>query len=311
MYHEGIVGTDGVTLTQGGSEFVQAINEMKLFRTYFRPDAPMPTELIRRKTAFLWNHENMWDLDIQPQTPAWKSWKNRNMVSAAVKSTGAPMDFVSEKDDFSGYPFMVAPSYQLVDPALVLKWKNYVEQGGNLILSCRTAVKDRNGQFFEGAWAEPIRSLIGADIAFFDMLPEGVEGHINADGKDFTWNAWGEVLVPYSGTEVIASFTDQYYNGRPAAVTRRLGRGTVTYIGVVSEDGMLERQLIRSVYARAGVPVEDLPQGVYREWRDGFYITVNYSDQPYKLELSRENKILTGQNPLPSASALVWIQADR
>jgi beta-galactosidase len=308
MYHEGIVGTDGITLTQGGKEYVQAIGEMKQMRKFYRPGVPMPVALVRRKTAFLWNHENMWDLDIQPQTPAWNSWRNRNMYSAAVKSTGAPMDFISEQDDFSTYPFIVAPSYQMADPELVQKWKTYVEQGGNLILSCRTAVKDRNGHFFEGAWAEPIRSLIGADVVFFDMLPDGVEGHVKTDKGAFSWNAWSEVLEPYTGTEVMATYTDHYYSGRPAAVTRKLGKGTVTYIGVVSENGMLERQLVREVYVRAGVPVEDLPQGVYLEWRDNFYTGVNYSDTPYLFNPAAGSTILSGTNPLPPAEALVWTE---
>jgi beta-galactosidase len=307
MYHEGIVGTDGITLTQGGSEFIQAIADLKKIRAHFNPGASMPSAFSGRKTAFLWNHENMWDLDIQKQTPSWNSWKNRNSWSAAVKSTGAPMDFISEADDFSGYPFIVAPAFQLVDALLVAKWRQYVMQGGNLILGCRTAIKDRNGHFFEGGWAEPIRSFIGADVSFFDMLPDGVTGHVIADGQTFAWNVWSEILAPYTDTEVLATYTDQYYAGKPAAITRRLGRGSVTYIGVVSEDGMVERQLIRSVYARSGADIEDFPPGVYQEWRDGFLTIVNYSDHPYHVTLPAGARILTGANPLPTASALVWI----
>jgi beta-galactosidase len=182
-----------------------------------------------------------------------------------------------------------------------------VEAGGHLILSCRTSVKDRNGHFFEGRWAAPIRDLIGADVLFFDMLPGGVEGHVNANGTVFGWNVWSEVLSPLAGTEVLATYTDQYYAGRPAAVTRKLGRGTVTYIGLVSDDGMLERQLIRDVYKRAGVPVENLPPGVYQEWRDGFHVTVNYSDSHYQVSLPAGATVVTGENPVPTAGALVWI----
>ena len=51
MYHEGIVGTDGVTLSPGGKEFVQAINEMKLLRSEYDSTAVMPEMIARRKTA--------------------------------------------------------------------------------------------------------------------------------------------------------------------------------------------------------------------------------------------------------------------
>ena len=306
MYHEGIVGTDGVTLSQGGNEFVQAIQEMKLLRTAYDPAAIMPAYIAKRKTALLWSHEVMWDLDIQKQTTLWNTWKHRNNYTAAIKSAGAPLDFISENDDFAAYPFLIAPAYQLVDSMLVQKWKTYAENGGHLVLTCRTGQKDKNGHFFEAGWADPIRSLIGADIDFFDMLIPEVTGTITAGGMNFSWNAWGEVLSPHQQTEVIATYADQYYAGKAAAITRRLGRGSVTFIGVASHDGQLERLLVRKVYERAGVVIEDLPKGVYTEWRDGFFVTVNYSDNPFLVPVTTGAEILSGENPLQPAQAIVW-----
>jgi len=306
MYHEGIVGTDGVTLSQGGSEFVQAIKEMKLLRAAYDSAAIIPGYIAKRKTALLWSHEVMWDLDIQKQTVLWNTWRHRNNYSAAVKSAGAPLDFISEKDDFSTYPFLIAPAYQLVDSVLVQKWRTYAENGGNLILTCRTGQKDKIGHFFEAGWAAPIRSLIGADIKFFDMLIPEITGTVSAGGMNFQWNTWGEVLSPLGGTEVLATYTDQYYAGKAAATTRRMGRGTVTFIGVATEDGMLERQLVRRVYEQAGVKIEDFPGGIYMEWRDGFFVAVNYSDNPIRIPVNTGAEILVGKNPLQPAQALIW-----
>ena len=75
------------------------------------------------------------------------------MYTSAIKSTGAPVDFITETDDFSVYPFLIAPAYQLIDEVLVKKWYQYVENGGHFILSCRTDQKDKNEHFFEGNWA--------------------------------------------------------------------------------------------------------------------------------------------------------------
>ena len=62
-----------------------------------------------------------------------------------------------------------------------------------------------------------------------------------------------------------------------------LGKGTVTFIGVASKDGLLERQIVRRVYEKAGVKIEDLPKGVFMEWRDGFFVAVNYTDNNFKI----------------------------
>jgi beta-galactosidase len=306
MYHEGIVGTDGTTLTQGGNEFVKSINEVKLLRQLYKGKSAMPEELIKRKTGILWNHENMWDLDIQKQTFLWDTWRNRNNYTSAVKSTGAPMDFISETDDFSKYPFIIAPSYQLIDSLLVMKWYRYAEQGGNLILTCRTGQKNREGHFPEGRLASKIYSLIGAEIDFFDMLPAESEGVIKAENDNFSWNIWAEIITPKPGTEVLASYADQYYSGKAATVTRRLGKGTVTYIGVATNDGSFERKIVRSVYEKAGVKIGDLPKGVFLEWRDGFFVAVNYTDNEYILHLNEDCRIILGSKSLKPACATVW-----
>ena len=67
----------------------------------------------------------------------------------------------------------------------------------------------------------------------------------------------------------------EFYAGKPAVVTRTLGRGTVTYIGVDTLEGKLERDVLRIVYRRAGAEIENYPPGVYVEWRDGFLVAVN------------------------------------
>lgn len=306
MYHDGIVGTDGVTLSTGGKEFVQSIEDMKLLRKEYNSKATIPQEIAKRKTGFLWSHENLWDLENQKQTEFWNTWRHRNTYTSAIKSTGAPMDFITEESDFSAYPFIVAPAYQLVDQKLVDKWTKYVENGGNLILSCRTGQKDKNGHFFEANWNAPIVPLIGADVEFFDMLVEDVNGIVNAGSNTYKWNAWADVLNPKQGTEVLATYADQFYKGKAAAITRKLGKGTVTYIGTESKDGNLEREVVRKVYENAKVAIENFPKGVYVEWRDGFFVGVNYTNETINLPIPAGSKILVGKNPLEPAQAVIW-----
>jgi beta-galactosidase len=306
MYHDGIVGTDGVTLSAGGKDFVQAIEDMKNLRTHYDPLSKMPKKIADRKTAFLWHHENLWDLENQKQTTAWDTWGHRNIYTTAVKSTGAPMDFINETTDFSQYPFMIAPAYQLINEKLVAKWTQYVENGGHLILSCRTGQKDKNGHFFEAKWHAPIVPLIGADVEFFDMLVPDVNGKIKTETSTFEWNTWADILTPKQSTEVLATYADQFYSGKAAVVTRKLGKGSVTYIGVESKDGSLERQIVRTIYNRAGVQIEDFPKGVFVEWRDGFYVGVNYTNEPVKLVIPEGSLILVGGNPLQSGRVVVW-----
>jgi beta-galactosidase len=306
LYHDGIVGTDGVTLTQGGREFVQAIEDVRRLRGEATPGAAPPPAVRARRTALLWSYDVLWDLENQRETTRWDTWRHRALYTAAVKSTGAPLDFVSDGDELSAYPFVVAPAYQLVDAALVEKWRRYAEAGGHLVLTCRTGQKDPGGQLPEEPWAGSISVLIGARVRGFDTLPDGVKGTVRGAGKAHAWSTWADLLDPDPGTEVLATYTDQFYAGTAAAVTRRVGRGSVTYVGVETEEGELERALVRDVYRRAGTTIEDLPRGAYLEWRDGLFVAVNYGNEPVALPVPPRARVLLGTNPLPPAQALVW-----
>lgn len=268
--------------------------------------APLPEKLAKRKTAFLWSHDVMWDLDIQRQTRLWHTWRNRNSYSSMIKSTGAPVDFISEEDDFSAYPFMLAPAYQLIDDKLIQKWEKYVQDGGHLILTCRTGQKDKNGHFFEGAIAEPISKLIGAGHEFQDMLLSDMAGKVKSGDIVYEWNRWGEILTPHKGTEVLVTYADQFYKGKAAATFRKLGKGSVTFIGVSTIDGQLEREIVRGVYKKAGVEIEDLPKGIYLEWRDGLYVGTNYTGEVYHMPIPENGKILVGKNPIKAAEVIIW-----
>jgi beta-galactosidase len=309
MYHEGIVGTDGVTLSRTGREFVEAMKQIKTLEPQLDGKAPLPKKLAARYTGYLWSHDVFWDTEIQPQTSLWKSWPYRNGYTLAVKSTGAPMDFIAEDDDFSRYPFLIAPAYQMVGKSLAEKWRRYVEQGGHLILTSRTGQKNELGHFHEGPWAQPILDLIGADVEGFDMLPTSADGEATADGKKHVWHRWADILAPRAGTTVLATYDDHYYAGKAAATTRKLGRGSVTMIGVSTDDGELEREIVRGVYKRAGVAIENLPTGTFLDWRGGFYVMSNYNPQPFSPSLPTTARVVHGQMPLAPAQTLVWIDS--
>ncbi len=306
LYHAGIVGPDGVTPSRGGLEYAEVAAEVKKLRALYDPKAALPPRLAGRRTAILWSHDVLWDLEIHKQTALWDTWDHRFKMMAAAKALGAPVDYVGEGDDFGRYPFLIAPAYQLVDAALLEKWRRYVEGGGHLILTCRTGEKDKNGQLFEAPWAGAIAPLAGADVELSDCLLADGKGRVKMGRTVYEWNRWADVLKPREGTETLAVYDDQFYAGRAAAVTRRLGRGTVTYIGVDTLDGRLERDVLRTIYARAGAEVEDYPPGVYVEWRDGFLVAVNYSSEAYAVPLRPGATVLIGANPLPPAGVLVW-----
>jgi beta-galactosidase len=80
---------------------------------------------------------------------------------------------------------------------------------------------------------------------------------------------------------------------------------------VSTDDGALERRLLRDVYRRAGVAIEDLPNGVFLEWRDGLNVVVNYSPATVPLPLPPGAAVLHGRTPLAPAGVVVWADPSR
>src|ERR1017187_927969 len=306
QYHYGLVGTDGVTPTPGGEQYSQAAQEIALLRKNLRADAKEPAAYAARRTALLYNVESRWDIDDHKQTVRWDTMGHILKSYRALKRLGAPVDVITEEKDFSKYPFLVVPACQLVDEKLVQRWKDYAEQGGHLIITCRTGQKDRRGHLWEGPWAMPILDLIGAKIKFYDTLPAPNSGKVKAGRQTYDWVSWGEVLELREGTTALASYTDQFYAGGVAAVTRKLGKGTVTYIGVDSQTGGLEAQLIRDVFQRAGVAVENLADGFLVDWRDGFWVATNFTEKPQRAPIPKKAKVLIGTTAVPIAGVTVW-----
>jgi beta-galactosidase len=306
QYHNGIVGTDGVTTTSGGLEYSRFAKEIKSLRKEYTPKEKKPAEYTARKAAILFNHENAWNIERQKQNKTWDTENHIMKYYKALKSFGAPVDVICEKNDFSKYPLLIVPCYQMIDDQLVERWKSYASNGGNLLFTCRTGQKDRNGRLFEGKFGYKMFDLIGAEMEFFDLLPESKADKVQMGNKRYEWFTWGEVFKAYKGTEVWGTYQGDFYAEKPAIIHHKYGKGTVTYVGLDSKTGNLEKEVLEKIYKLRNIPVLDLPYGVLVEYRNGLGIAMNYSDKNYSFSLSHDAKILIGKNPISTADVLVW-----
>jgi len=306
-YHYGMVGTDGVTPARGGLEYSQFISEIKALRKLYNPSASAPKEYENRKAAILYNKENEWNTNEVRETFQWNYGNHIKKYYDAFISQTIPVDFVTEERDLSKYKVLLLPAYQLVDDALISKLSNYVKNGGNLILTVRTGTKDRNGKLFETKWGAKISPLIGASIKMFDVLSDDINAEVKMNDVKYNWNNWADILETNSNTDVWASYNDQFYKGSAAVTHRKLGKGSVTYIGVDSDDGRIEKDVINRLYNSIGLTTEALPEGVVKTWRSGFWVAINYSSDPVKIEMPKNAKLIIGDNPiLQPAGVLVW-----
>jgi len=305
-FHYGIVGTDGVTPTPGGLEFSQFIKEIGLLRGKYDSKSELPQNYLQRKTGILFNSDNVQAINLNKQTTEWNTENHFLKYYKAVKSFGAPVDFVRDTTNFENYPVLIVPAYQMTDQPMIDKLTRYAEKGGNLVLTCRTGLQDKNGHLWEAKFYQPMWKLLGAEIKSYDLLMPHSPDKIRFNNQDYEWTSWGDLLEPFPDTETWATYQGDFYAGTPAVISRKLGKGTVTYIGVDSKKGDLEMQVLTKLYKRQGIPVENYPEGIMVEYRDGFGIALNYSDKVYEMNLPAGAEILIGNKAIKTADVLVW-----
>jgi len=306
QYHYGMVGTDGVTPTRGGLEYKKFMEEIVGLRKLYNADAKAPKEWTSKKTAFLHSYDNTWNMNQLKQTSEWASDAHNAKYYDILKSFGIPVDFITENVDFNNYPFLIAPAYQLVDKKLIARWKEYVENGGNLILTVRTGTKTKDGYFWEEKYGEPIWDLIGAKIDYYDVLSQKHKGKLSFEGKPYDWSLWGDILEPNQGTESWVTYDDQFYKGKTCVIHSKKGKGTVTYIGVDTKEFALETQLVKNAYQKAGISLTTLPESMVLNWIDGFWVAMNYASVEVDVPAPANTIFIIGSKRLKPCEVAVW-----
>ncbi len=283
MHHECLIRHDGTTPTAAGEEFIQVAKELREHlpennRTYQpigEPDGPV--------IGVAHGHENLWWGETLAQAKGWNQPKRVADWFGAVASGGLAGKRVRpDASDWAGLPMVVVPSVMLVDEAWCDLWRQYVEAGGHLLATARTAWYDRRGYLWEAPTADPLTRWAGFTIDGYDGLPKGNTGQIEFGGETFDWQLWSEQLVPSGNAEVWAKHTSGWYAGAAAVVSSVIGRGRVTYCGVADSEP-LGRAVFQRAAKEAGLLATPLPRRVRHDRIGGFNVAMNATLDPVQV----------------------------
>src|SRR5262249_1663353 len=124
----------------------------------------------------------------------------------------------------------------------------------------------------------------------------------------YPWGSWADILEPANGTSILATYGDQYYSGKAAVVTRKLGKGSVTYIGADSSHGDLEAAILRQVWTTAGATPANLEPDFMLDWRDGFWVAENFTSQSQIVPDGMASEVLVGNRTVPPGGVAIWVE---
>lgn len=187
-----------------------------------------------------------------------------------------------DSENLEDYDLLVVPALYAAPEELLLRIRRFVEKGGHLFTTFKTAFADENVKVFHDSQPHVLDECLGISYSHFTR-PVNVK--LTGETFDCPENevkVFMELLNP-EGARVLASYDHDNWK-RYAAVTRnRYGTGTATYLGCVTSDGML-RQILSDVLKEAGLWTYDqevefpviIKRGVNREGKQIVYY-FNYS----------------------------------
>src|SRR5579875_3174809 len=174
------------------------------------------------------------------------------------------VDVVSETAPLSGYKLVVAPALNVLTPEAARNLETYVRNGGHLVLGQRSAMKDEDNSLWPQRQPGPLASLLGARVAQWYALNTTVPltGDWGA-GNDTVWAEQLEVTSPETRVLMRYGKSNGWLDDQPAAVTRQVGKGSITYIGAALDAGAMDRAAKWMIDAAGVAPVfPNLPTAV-------------------------------------------------
>lgn len=300
-YHGTLVGPDGTP--------VPLYDEVKQLGADFAKAAPvLAGTTVESQVAILHDYNSRWAIN-------WQRHNQQFDPTAALVSFYRPLhrlvrsiDVVADTAPLSGYKLVVAPALNVLTPEAVRNLEAYVRGGGHLVLGQRSGMKDEDNSLYTQRQPGPLTELLGARVEQYYALqkPVPIEGHWGS-GEDAIWAE--QIGVKSSDTRVLMRYgkSNGWLDGQPAAVTRKVGKGSITYIGAALDEATM-KTAAKWMIEESGITaiMTDLPEEVELSIRSGdgkrVYILTNYGAQAKTVTLPSAMKDVLGGGTVPTVT---------
>ncbi|HLP05003.1 MAG TPA: beta-galactosidase trimerization domain-containing protein, partial [Paludibacter sp.] len=195
---------------------------------------------------------------------------------------------------------LFVPGVTVMDDKTASKIREFVKNGGTVIMTSNSALVDASGQVFKTTHPGQLSDVFGIRVGSFEETESMNEVSRKAyTGKklEFTYkgkavdmqSARFDVIDP-KGAEVIGSITslDKDY---PIMTSNRYGKGRAIYVGLPA-DGNVLNPLLDELIVELGIKKgPDVPSGVMaRQIDKNHYLFLNVTGEPKEIPIKGKSK---------------------
>jgi beta-galactosidase len=215
------------------------------------------------QVALLNSYDSRWSIQWQRHHQSFDYVDHLRHYYRPLAARNISTDILSAEASLAGYKLVIAPALVILSEACAQEMKAFVENGGHLVLTLRTGMKDEYNALLPLRQPGWLADLAGAEVEEYYALDEPVPVISGA------WNGisslWAERLrVRGPATRVLATYgaCNGWLDGQPAITEHSYGKGRVTLVGAYLDAESQQRLLDEITRAAHVHPDLEAPTGV-------------------------------------------------
>lgn len=230
------------------------------------------TAPVRSQVALVYDYDSLAAFRIQRQSEALDCQAEMKKLYKPFYRRNVPVDVLPSWAELEGYQVVVLPQMLLMKPELLARLRAFVQGGGALVLTYRTAVKDGDNNLPFGEPAPVgLRDLAGVTVEETESLQEEdvfpLVGQGAFEGRTGRGGIFRDMLS-VQDAEVLYQYGDAFYQDFAAVTRRRQGDGVVYYLGC-GLDGATADALAEAILEERGIEAVPSAEGVEVVTRGG------------------------------------------
>jgi len=288
QYLEGMIDWDGIP-NRKYEEYNKIAAEFKKIEKYFpfklHAEVGMafsfPSEIASK--YFPEQHQN------QLQS-CFDLFYHRNMDARVVEITRSQLN----------YKLLFVPGVAVMDEATAAKIRDYVKNGGTVIMTSNSAIVDETGQVFSSTRPGRLNDVFGIRVASYEETEalneisrksfKGKKIEFTYKDKVVTTESARFDVIQSKGAEILGSITSLHQD-YPIITSNKYGKGRAIYVGLPSKSGVIDAlvdDLINELQIKKG---PDVPAGVMaRQIDENHFLYLNVSGEPKEIQMKGNSR---------------------
>lgn len=290
QYLQGMVDWDGVP-NRKYEEYKKIATEFKKIEKYFPYQLQAEVGLAFSFPSQIASNTFPEQHDSQLQA-CWGMFDWRNMDSRIVEISRSELN----------YKLLMVPGVAVMDEVTANKIRDYVKNGGTVIMTSNSAIVDESGQVFASTHPGRLSDVFGIRVASYEETEalneisrknyKGKKLELSYKGKAINTESSRFDVIEPKEAKILATITslDKDY---PIMTSHSYGKGRAIYVGLPAKGEVLDA-LVDELIAELGIKKgPEVPTGVMaRQIDKNHFLYLNVSGQPKTIQVKGNSRSL-------------------